>query len=185
MTVTGLTPSRCGRKQFGRGRCSRGLSCGRRCQPWRSRPRPFSHRHSCGVNVRFFGSTCSANNLIGPFAMQTRSIAMRSLVFVSLVSTIAAFSGLAPRGLFTPKTISGANFRPVLRKSVGPMMFDTKIFKKETLKFSDAPDETYEDILRVRIPFGVFFFTWRCSKITSRAIMAGRSRQVCPGGKGI
>jgi len=28
------------------------------------------------------------------------------------------------------------------------MMFDTKVFKKETLKFSDAPDETYEDILR-------------------------------------
>jgi len=28
------------------------------------------------------------------------------------------------------------------------MMFDTKIFKKETLKFSDAPDETQEDILR-------------------------------------
>jgi hypothetical protein len=76
---------------------------------------------------------------------------MRALVFLSFVSTIAAFSGLAPRGLFTPKTISGATFRPVLRKNIAPMMFDTKVFTKETLKFSNAPDETYEDILRVRM----------------------------------
>jgi len=76
------------------------------------------------------------------------TVVSRSLFFLSLVTCVAAFSGLAPRGLFTPKTISGANFRPVLRKNIGPMMFDTKIFKKETLKFSDAPDETHEDILR-------------------------------------
>ena len=72
-----------------------------------------------------------------------------TLFFVSLVTCVAAFSGLAPRGLFTPKAISGVNFRPVLRKNISPMMFETKIFKKETLKFSDAPDETHEDILRV------------------------------------
>ncbi len=80
--------------------------------------------------------------------MQT-SVVSRAVFFLSLVACVASFSGLAPRGLFTPKTISGANFRPVLRKNISPMMFDTKIFKKETLKFSDAPDETQEDILRV------------------------------------
>jgi hypothetical protein len=30
------------------------------------------------------------------------------------------------------------------------MMFDTKVFDKETIEFSVAPDPTKEDILRVR-----------------------------------
>eukprot|EP00292_Cryptomonas_paramecium_P033590 CAMPEP_0113706148 /NCGR_PEP_ID=MMETSP0038_2-20120614/27553_1 /TAXON_ID=2898 /ORGANISM="Cryptomonas paramecium" /LENGTH=561 /DNA_ID=CAMNT_0000631287 /DNA_START=57 /DNA_END=1742 /DNA_ORIENTATION=- /assembly_acc=CAM_ASM_000170 len=75
--------------------------------------------------------------------------AFRVAVFLSLVCSIAAFGGVAPRGLFTNRFVSGTNFRPVLRKAnIGPMMFETKVFQKETLKFSNAPDETYEDILR-------------------------------------
>ena len=35
---------------------------------------------------------------------------------------------------------------------VGPVMFESKVFKKETIEFSKSPDATKEDILRVSLP---------------------------------
>ena len=76
-----------------------------------------------------------------------------ALFCASLIGGAAAFQPTT-NGAFTPAhgsaSFRGIN-RPALRKSVtGPVMFETKIFKKETFDFSVAPDPTSEDILRVR-----------------------------------
>jgi len=74
-----------------------------------------------------------------------------ALFCASLIGGAAAFQPTT-NGAFTPAhgsaSFRGIN-RPALRKSVtGPVMFETKIFKKETFDFSVAPDPTSEDILR-------------------------------------
>lgn len=76
-----------------------------------------------------------------------------ALFCASLIGGAAAFQPTT-NGAFAPAhnraSFRGIN-RPALRKSVtGPVMFETKIFKKETFDFSVAPDPTTEDILRVR-----------------------------------
>jgi len=76
---------------------------------------------------------------------------MRVVLLCALIAGAAAFQPTL-NGAFTGSH-SAAAFRavnrPSLRKSVtGPVMFDTSVFKKETLEFSVAPDATKEDILR-------------------------------------
>lgn len=84
--------------------------------------------------------------------------ALRVALLSAMLLGAAAFQP-ALKGAFT-SSHSSASFRavsrPSLRKSVtGPVMFETKVFKKETFDFSVAPDPTSEDILRVFRPPGI------------------------------
>jgi ketol-acid reductoisomerase len=76
--------------------------------------------------------------------------AFRAACVAAALETGYAFMGSTPTGSFAPGARSAKlALRPSLRSSkVGPMMFDTKVFNKETIEFSVAPDPTKEDILR-------------------------------------
>jgi len=81
------------------------------------------------------------------------STAIKAGVACALAGSAAAFSGLAPSGLKPAAGGKLTNQRLQLRsarsdKKTSPKMFETSIFKKETIQFSVAPDPTSEDILR-------------------------------------
>jgi ketol-acid reductoisomerase len=77
--------------------------------------------------------------------------ATKAFALAGLAGSAAAFSGLAPAGL-KPSNGRLANQRLQLRNArpskTSPKMFETSVFKKETIQFSVAPDPTSEDILR-------------------------------------
>mmetsp|Transcript_8261 Transcript_8261/g.19255 ORF Transcript_8261/g.19255 Transcript_8261/m.19255 type:complete len:560 (+) Transcript_8261:63-1742(+) len=76
---------------------------------------------------------------------------MRAVCLCALLVSTAAFQPVL-QGSFTAasigKGVRATAARPSLRKSTGPMMFETSVFEKETFEFSVAPDPTKEDILR-------------------------------------
>eukprot|EP00960_Hanusia_phi_P027257 746720-Hanusia_phi.AAC.2 len=76
--------------------------------------------------------------------------ATRAILLLPALHAVAAFSPLSPPSLSKiPSAVS--SIRPLsLRNSrkVGPYMFDTKVFQKETIEFSVNPDPSKEDILR-------------------------------------
>merc|ERR1719199_1343924 len=75
----------------------------------------------------------------------------KAAALAALAGSAAAFSGLAPAGL-KPAGAKLGNARLALRNArpakTSPKMFETSVFKKETIEFSKAPDPTKEDILR-------------------------------------
>merc|ERR1719199_50133 len=75
----------------------------------------------------------------------------KAAALAALAGSAATFSGLAPAGL-KPAGAKLGNARLALRNArpakTSPKMFETSVFKKETIEFSKAPDPTKEDILR-------------------------------------
>jgi ketol-acid reductoisomerase len=78
------------------------------------------------------------------------SAATKAAVACALAGSAAAFSGLAPAGLkpSSAKLAPRLQLRNTRAAKTAPKMFETSVFKKETIQFSVAPDPTKEDILR-------------------------------------
>merc|ERR1719199_1581440 len=75
----------------------------------------------------------------------------KAAALAALAGSAATFSGLAPAGLKPAGAkLGNARLPPGTAgpPKTAPKMFETSVFKKETIEFSKAPDPTKEDILR-------------------------------------